>query len=320
MTYRTKTKQLLGVYKTIDLTTPLVGDTLTIDWSAQTTKALILDNLPKDIVLQFVNGTAGEHYDVIIRNDATGGRSVTGWTNTKIVWSIDTTAWAMTAMKVRFVGGQYLCSIVSDQASSDDNTTYNHTQANHWLTSWKAVYVKPDETVALAQSNVLATVNGHVIKRVIDPNTLEIAGTWFHTIQFAQTLTVGTVYFLSDVTAGELVSTAPTASSSFVQDVLLPIKDLWGNKYLVQIMNSQPFGVSAAQTPDAQTDAKIFLVDLLAWVPKTIQHDFDADIVDVTVKVDATNQHAHPTIIETDKNNIEITSAENMKVRVRVKS
>ena len=113
--------------------------------------------------------------------------------------------------------------------TASNNQIFSATNSNiAAITIGQPVYIQGADTVDLALADAKATsgVIGLVSDASIDSSVVGtiltdgiLTSTDWTEVVGAATLTVGSVYFLSDVTAGTLTTTAPTTTGSFVTRV-----------------------------------------------------------------------------------------------------
>ena len=113
--------------------------------------------------------------------------------------------------------------------TASSNQQFSATNSNiAAITIGQPVYIQGADTVDLALADAKATsgVIGLVLDASIDSSVVGtiltdgiLTSTDWTAVVGAATLTVGSVYFLSDVTAGTLTTTAPTTTGSFVTRV-----------------------------------------------------------------------------------------------------
>ena len=113
--------------------------------------------------------------------------------------------------------------------TASNNQIFSATNSNiAAITIGQPVYIQGADTVDLALADAKATsgVIGLVSDASIDSSAVGtiltdgiLTSTDWMAVVGAATLTVGSVYFLSDVDAGTLTTTAPTTTGSFVTRV-----------------------------------------------------------------------------------------------------
>ena len=113
--------------------------------------------------------------------------------------------------------------------TASSNQQFSATNSNiAAITIGQPVYIQGADTVDLALADAKATsgVIGLVLDASIDSSVVGtiltdgiLTSTDWTAVVGAATLTVGSVYFLSDVDAGMLTTTAPTTTGSFVTRV-----------------------------------------------------------------------------------------------------
>ena len=113
--------------------------------------------------------------------------------------------------------------------TASSNQQFSATNSNiAAITIGQPVYIQGANLVDLALADAKATsgVIGLVLDASIDSSVVGtiltdgiLTSTDWTAVVGADTLTVGSVYFLSDVTAGTLTTTAPTTTGSFVTRV-----------------------------------------------------------------------------------------------------
>ena len=113
--------------------------------------------------------------------------------------------------------------------TASSNQQFSATNSNiAAITIGQPVYIQGANTVDLALADAKATsgVIGLVLDASIDSSVVGtiltdgiLTSTDWTAVVGAATLTVGSVYFLSDVDAGMLTTTAPTTTGSFVTRV-----------------------------------------------------------------------------------------------------
>lgn len=113
--------------------------------------------------------------------------------------------------------------------TASSNQQFSATNSNiAAITIGQPVYIQGANTVDLALADAKATsgVIGLVLDASIDSSVVGtiltdgiLTSTDWMAVVGAATLTVGSVYFLSDVDAGMLTTTAPTTTGSFVTRV-----------------------------------------------------------------------------------------------------
>lgn len=113
--------------------------------------------------------------------------------------------------------------------TASSNQQFSATNSNiAAITIGQPVYIQGANTVDLALADAKATsgVIGLVLDASIDSSVVGtiltdgiLTSTDWTAVVGAATLTVGSVYFLSDVDAGTLTTTAPTTTGSFVTRV-----------------------------------------------------------------------------------------------------